>query len=351
MNKLFAFFIILLSAFGQLVNAQSIANCTPVYTNNAYDTYITNVTIGTINNSHSTTTNSPDYTYFSNQILEAMPNDVFTLSVTSEAFGNSSGVRAFIDFNRNGNFEAGETFNLGEAGATNTVQVTVPSTASNGFVRMRIAANEQNVPSACDNDTYGEAEDYQISICDGTNMAFLSSTGLSTNTGVVKQGMTDQVVLAFDYKTQGCGSAYGINSIDFTIGVSNDNGDIKSAKLMHSTTNDFALATQVGDVVNDPGVNFSISNINNDLSELSQGDQFFWLLYNIDVDATNANVVDAEIVSINTTENGGSQNIPTNSNPTGSREIIYQHCIPVVDPATTGQDFEFKLLFYCRLQQ
>lgn len=322
--------------------AQSIANCTPVYGNGVYDTYITNVTIGTINNSHSTTTGSPDYTYFNNMVLDATKGQVFTLNVTTVAFGSAGRVSAFVDFNANGNFEANETFSLGNADQTSSVQITIPATVNNGFVRLRISVNENRVPTACDNDTYGEAEDYQISICDGTNMSFLSAIGSNTSTALVRQGLTNQQILAFNYKTQGCANPYKISNIDFSTGLSDDNGDIASAKLYYSLTNNFATATQVGSTVTNPGTNFTITGIQTGTAKLAQNNNYFWLTYDIATDATNGNRVDAEVLTINTTEGGTGSNIVSNSNPTGTREIIYQQCIPTVAAAATGDDFELN---------
>lgn len=334
--------IVLCSAFLQNINAQSLVNCIPFYQNNFYDTYITNVTIGTINNSHATTAGSPDYTYFNNMILDANKGQTFTLSVSTEAIGAQSGVRAFVDFNGNGNFEGNETFNLGEAGITSSVQITIPANAANGLIRLRVAANEQAQPTACDNATYGEAEDYQIAVCDGTAMSFLSANGVATSTAIVRQGQTDQQVLSFNYITQGCANPYSINSIDFSTGLSNDNTDIASAKLFYSIQNNFASASQVGFVLSNPGTNFSITNIQNGLPMLRNGNNYFWLVYDLSAAATNANIIDAEVLAVNTTEGGGSVDVPTNPNPTGVREIIYQQCIPTVAAAATGDDFELN---------
>ena len=342
LKKILLLILILCTVVVQNTFAQSIANCTPTYANGTYDTYISNVTIGTINNSHNTTTGSPDYTYFNNLVLDASPGQVFTLNVSTLAFGSAGRVSAFVDFNANGNFEAGETFNLGNAGTTGSVQITIPAATSNGFIRLRIAVNENAVPTACDNATYGEAEDYQISVCDGTMMSFLNATGVNTTTALVRQSLTNQQILAFNYQTQGCASPYKISSIDFSTGLSDDNGDIAAAKLFYSTTNTFGSATQVGGTVNAPGNNFSITGIQTGTAKLAQGNNYFWLVYDIAADATNANRVDAEVLTIHTTEGGTSSNVVANSNPAGTREIIYQHCIPTVATAATGDDFELN---------
>lgn len=324
--------------------SQSSATCIPVFQNGVYDTYITNVSFGGINNSHATTMGSPDYTYFSNQVAEVDKGQSYVLSVSSEVFGSQSNLRAFIDFDGDGVFEPsnGEQFDFGEAGGTSTLNITIPMTAVSGFVRLRVVANEENNATPCVNDRYGEGEDYQLSICDGTQMSFLNANGVVSSTSVVLQGGVNQQALAFNYKTQGCANPYTINSMDFNIGTSSSTADLASAKLFYNNTNDFSIATQVGNVVNNPNTNFSITGIQNDLADLKSGDNFFWLVYDIAIDAINKNVIDGEIIAINTNENGSSTNTVTNPNPTGTREIVYQQCIPIVATGGAANDFELN---------
>ncbi len=343
MNKFFTFFIILLSAFGQAVIAQSIASCTPSFGNAAYDTYITNVQFGSINNSHNTTTGSPDYTYFNTQIATVNQCQTYTLSVSSEVFGGSSNASAYIDFNADGDFnDPGESFNLGEAGQTSTAQITIPETSPLTHVRLRIVVNENAAAGACVNDTYGEGEDYQLLIKAGVNMSFVSASVSQNALGVVKQAELKREILRVNVVTKDACSPIDVSTMNFATTGSTDPSDIASAKLYYNTGNNFATATKVGSTVNNPNGNFAITGINNDVNGLVVGNNYFWLAYDIESSAINKNIVDAELLDLITNEGGASTETASNSNPTGSREIIYQHCVPVVDAAATGDDFELN---------
>lgn len=80
---------------------------------------------------------------------------------------NNEGARVYIDYNDNGNFEAGESvisFPANKEG-TRTLTFTTPSsgvTLSKG-IRLRVLSKFGSVPSnACDISSYGQAEDYTV---------------------------------------------------------------------------------------------------------------------------------------------------------------------------------------------
>ncbi|WP_407404551.1 reprolysin-like metallopeptidase [Chryseobacterium sp.] len=143
--------------------------------------YISNVTLANVNN---TTTGSTYSNFTNNATLQAnlLPNSTNTISVSlfaTLAGATMNGMAAWIDFNRNGIFEANErvlnrpsgTIAVG-TNTTTTSTFTVPSTAVlNTPLRMRVvtvlmtaASVGASIPDdfACGSFPNGEAEDYNV---------------------------------------------------------------------------------------------------------------------------------------------------------------------------------------------
>ena len=139
---------------------------------------IKNVVFNTINQTSNSTGGYSDYTAVTTQVYLGSTHD---LSVKVNTNGNyTSYVKAWIDWNKNGSFESNEGYELGTA--TNTTDgspsasvfsITVPTNASLGNVRMRIAANTDTgvngYSTPCQNFTYGEVEDYTLTITQSLN--------------------------------------------------------------------------------------------------------------------------------------------------------------------------------------
>lgn len=155
--------------------------CTSASTSGQFN-YISNVTLGTVNN---TTTGSTYSNFTANTSLQPnlLPNSTNSISVsltTTVAGASYNGMAAWIDFNKNGTFEASErVLNMPVTGlAIGATPVsgsfTVPSTAlTNTPLRMRIVTvliNSQfvgeSIPEdfACGGFPNGEVEDYAVII-------------------------------------------------------------------------------------------------------------------------------------------------------------------------------------------
>lgn len=169
----------------QFVTSPSVTYCTQTSSSSA-DEYIANVTLANVNN----TTGAGTYTNYgsdASKIIYLTANSQNnTLSVTKAWTGStfSEGVKAWIDFNRNGTFEASEMVMNLAASVTNPVSATfsVPSTAVlYKTLKMRVAMRYNSVPTnACTNFTYGEVEDYNVVV---GNVLATSETTL-TDSGV-----------------------------------------------------------------------------------------------------------------------------------------------------------------------
>lgn len=153
--------------------------CTVASTNATRD-YIANVTLGTVNNTTGATVYS-DFT--TNTVLQPVlltnsSNSISVSITTPVATGSTSVMAVWIDFNKNGTFEASERVLNKPAVLTSVGTVattgafTVPSTAvTNSPLRMRVVAVVATAGSAganlpesytCGSFGYGEVEDYNV---------------------------------------------------------------------------------------------------------------------------------------------------------------------------------------------
>jgi len=146
------------------------------------DEEISNVTLGTLNNSSICTTLAPgpgsvvsQYSnYTSGTGAPAAPNLVqgtgYPISITQTSCGGAYGniIGVWIDYNQNGLFtDAGENvFAPAQAtgNQTKTGTVTIPLTAVAGLTRMRVVNVESTVVNPCGTYTWGETEDYLVNI-------------------------------------------------------------------------------------------------------------------------------------------------------------------------------------------
>lgn len=151
--------------------------CIPTSTGGTSDgDYINRVALGTINNNNSGSTTAPAYTDFSSSYSTSLSRTTqYTLTVQGGTFNNDH-VAAWIDYDQDDLFEAGEK--LGEtaitaANQTVTIIFTVPTGANLGSTTLRVRNVYHNtgepVPTdPCFNYSYGETEDYGITITSGS---------------------------------------------------------------------------------------------------------------------------------------------------------------------------------------
>ena len=80
--------------------------------------------------------------------------------------------RVYIDYNQDGDFtDAGETVVSGSSSSSATLSATftVPSSAKSGKTRMRVTMSDNAGTTSCNSFTYGETEDYSLTIIDGAS--------------------------------------------------------------------------------------------------------------------------------------------------------------------------------------
>ena len=155
----------------------TVTYCASKGTSTAFE-YLTNVTLGTINN---TSGNNNGYGNFTNLSTNLAGGSAYNISLTP-GFTSSSYDEFFtiyIDYNQNGLFtDAGEMALEINGSAKVSGNFTVPATALNGPTRMRIQMQYGTYETnPCASYTYGEVEDYTVNITGNSKEFELASDG------------------------------------------------------------------------------------------------------------------------------------------------------------------------------
>jgi len=131
--------------------------------------YIDGVVFAGINNVGTGCNGNPDnYIYYANDTAIVTVGNSYNITLTpSTVFDQGFGV--WIDYNRDGDFDDLNEFVFSSASTTTPVSgsITIPGTAlmGNSIIRVRcLYASTLVASNNCDNQTFGETEDYNISI-------------------------------------------------------------------------------------------------------------------------------------------------------------------------------------------
>ena len=169
-----------------------VINCT--YCTAASSTYdeewISNVTFNTINNTTTGTAGYNDYTSISTNVTKG---NAYTASVSCGSTGSwTENIWIFVDWNQDCDFgDSGESIDLGQTTGpgTKTASITIPTGAVTGATRMRVILEYNTDPVSCGSFTYGEVEDYTLSVI-GTIPAPVANFSASTTTPNLGQTVT-----------------------------------------------------------------------------------------------------------------------------------------------------------------
>lgn len=145
---------------------------------------ITNITFGNLSNSSTCSTTGDNgsmlnlYSIYSNSATVTPNSNVpFSLTVGNCSFPSNAYAKAYIDLNRDGDFnDAGEEAFISNSfltvnGTTVSGVINIPSTTSVGTTRMRVVlveTNNSNNISACGTYNLGETEDYVVNVVANT---------------------------------------------------------------------------------------------------------------------------------------------------------------------------------------
>lgn len=135
-------------------------------------------------------------------------------------------------------------------------------------------------------------------------------------TGFVSPGNTNQGILRIAAHVSGTIGNLRMSSLYLNTAGSTAAADIANAKVYFTGSSSvFNITTAYGTVVNTPNGVFVVS----DTTLINTGVNYFWLAYDINGTATNTNVVDARLDSIQFTYNATPGFLlPVNGNPAGN---------------------------------
>lgn len=156
--------------------------CQPTISDPCTYMFLTNVTLGSINNNTACTPGG--YTNYSSQTTSVTPGDMYTFSVIGGGSYNQY-TMVFVDWNNDGDFlDAGETVISGLYTyyyQPNSTSFIVPANATAGNYRMRVVSDYDfnGFPNSCGT-VYGEVEDYTLNVVGCTYPDF-TFTGQNVN--------------------------------------------------------------------------------------------------------------------------------------------------------------------------
>jgi len=192
-------------------NACSCGAYPAIYASSTVDEDISNVTVGTLNNSSALGAVAPGagsiafrYSNYTGAVaapsIQQLATTNFSISSLTTGTSYSHGFQIYIDYNQNGVFENTERCYSSAASTsgphTETGNFVVPLTAMTGITRMRVVSQQTTFPSttnyASTAYTWGETEDYCVNItaappCSG------SPTGGSTTASSTACGHTGAI--------------------------------------------------------------------------------------------------------------------------------------------------------------
>jgi hypothetical protein len=286
--------------------------CVPTQTGTAL---IKNVLLNSLHNT-AVTPAAPFYRIFSadSTTTTLSKSQTYNLSVTTTT---SAIVSVWIDYNDDGLFTSTEWKQVAAnspANIASVIPLTIPCSSNTGPVRMRIrsrtAAQANAGGDACTTFAGGETQDYTINIVN-MPVVYESSTAKQV-TGNIAPATNDNPVLQIPISSKGCGDAV-LTTLKLNTAGTTNTTNIVSAKLYTTGISKvFNTSKQVGSSVFSPNGSFSFvvsdTLLNNDTTN-------YWLVYDVNSAATNGNLLDARLDSI---EVNGTYRTPTTGAPAGS---------------------------------
>lgn len=160
--------------------------------NSVADEWIANVTVGSLNNS---TGANGGYADFTSTNVDLALGQTYNVSLSPDYAGTvyNEYWRIWIDFNEDGDFtDANElVFDAGSVSNTTvTGTLSIPASVAEGTTRMRVSMKYNGAPTSCETFSYGEVEDYAVTIVSGGSTPTCDApTGFSTS-GVTTSSFT-----------------------------------------------------------------------------------------------------------------------------------------------------------------
>ena len=304
--------------------------------NSVVDEYISNVSLGSINNT--TGASSSGYADYTSQSTSLTQGDNYTISITPTWTGTlyNEGYSVWIDYNHDGDFaDAGEQVWSQAASQTTPVSgsFTIPNSTYVGATRMRVTMQYNAVPSSCGSFNYGEVEDYTVNLGTGTLdttkpvITLVGSSPVDINVGDtyndqgatasdnIDGNITSSIVTVNPVDTNTAGTyivTYNVsdaagNVADEVTRTVNVNTVVDTTKPVITRNGASPVNVNVGDIYNDQGATASDNidgNINSSIVTVNPVDTntagTYTVTYNVSDAAGNA--ADEVIRTVNVTE-------------------------------------------------
>ncbi len=175
-----------------------------------------------------------------------------------------------------------------------------------------------NIDPADVSEVYGTRTAYgpQLKITYTTPMSFSSSTTETASTSVVSSSSSNNEIIRLNVVTTGSSNPINTTSITFNTTGTTSTSDITNAKVYYTTSTTFATTTQFGSTTANPDGSFTVTGS----QTLVEGNNYFWLAYDIVAGANSGNRLDGQCTAATV---GGIERTPTETNPTGHRSVDY----------------------------
>lgn len=147
-----------------------------------------------------------------------------------------------------------------------------------------------------------------------TPMSFSSATTVTASTNMVLPGTQNNEIIGLNVVTSGSINPLNLTSITFNTNGTTRAADITSAKVYYTYNTTFSTLNQFGTATVNPNGSFTVTGT----KQLLNGNNYFWLAYDVSSNAIVNNVVDGECNSVII---GGITYTPTVQAPSGSRSI------------------------------
>ncbi len=150
------------SATNTVTVTDSLNYCTSQGNNVNYE-WVDRVDVGTFSNS----SGAAGYTDFTSMVINMTIGNSYstTLSPGFASFSYTEYWKVWIDFNRDGDFvDAGEEVFSNSGRSDVSGNIVIPAGVSPGNSRMRVSMKYNGAPTPCETFSYGEVEDYTVSI-------------------------------------------------------------------------------------------------------------------------------------------------------------------------------------------
>ncbi len=240
--------------------------------------------------------------------------EVFSGTVTYPAAGNWMEITLDSSFNYNNsdNLVVAVDENESGYGGSSESWGAFTSSANTGIYYSNDWTNpDPNSPPSASSRT-GELSQIQFEI--STPMSFESSTTETASTDPVFKGFTENPIVRLKVVTSGELSPFDATSVSFNTNGTTNTSDITNAKVFYTTSTTFSNFTQFGSTNGTPSGSMTFTGT----QTLSEGNNYFWLTYDIPTAANIGNVVDGECSSVTV---DGTARTPDVQAPAGSRTI------------------------------